>query len=144
MLCYSVEQSTVWHRTQSLCSSATQGFRPHDAVVLLTGYSTLLLSKHQGGSIITECTGGVFLQVHVKTDQKKTKISVKNNRILVYLKNRPENNRANLELTTTLTKEFERPVFLVSGHKTKSKKLKINKITEEEAIQKIHCIARKE
>ena len=118
---------------------------PHDAVVLLTGYSTLLLSHRwiEGGSILTECTGGVFLQVHVKTGQQKTHISVKNNRILVYLKNRPENNKANLELITTLTHELERPVFLVSGHKSKTKKLKINKITTEEAMQKIQCIARK-
>ncbi len=98
----------------------------------------------KGGSIITECTGGVFLHVHVKTGQQKTQLFVKNGRILVYLKNRPENNRANLELTTTITNEFERPVFLVSGHKSKTKKLKINKITAEEAMQKIHCIARKE
>ncbi|MCK4555397.1 MAG: DUF167 domain-containing protein [Candidatus Aenigmarchaeota archaeon] len=85
----------------------------------------------------------MFLQVSVKTGQQKTQLSVKDGRILVYLKNRPENNRANRELITTLTNEFERPVFLVSGHKSKTKKLKINKITAEEAMQKIHCIARK-
>ncbi len=83
------------------------------------------------------------MQVHVKTGQQKTHISVKDGRILIYLKNRPENNRANRELITTLTNEFEKPVFLVSGHKSKTKKLKINKITAEEAMQKIHCIARK-
>lgn len=83
------------------------------------------------------------MQVHVKTGQQKNYISVKDDRILVYLKNRPENNRANRELITTLTNEFEKPVFLVSGHKSKTKKLKINKITAEEAMQKIHCIARK-
>ncbi len=86
----------------------------------------------------------MFLQVHVKTGQQKTQIFVKDGRILVYLKNRPENNRANLELITTLTTEFEKPVFLVSGHKSKTKKLKINKITAEEAMHKIHCIACKE
>lgn len=52
-------------------------------------------------------------------------IKKKEGRIKVYLKSPPENNRANLELIKEFEKLFGKPVMIISGAKSKKKKMEI-------------------
>ena len=55
----------------------------------------------------------------------------KNSRIKVYLKSPPEGNRANLELVNEFGKLFGNPVKILSGAKSKKKKIQLP-VTEAE------------
>jgi len=52
-------------------------------------------------------------------------IRKKDGKVRVYLKSPPEGNKANLELVKEFEKLFGRPVSIVSGAKSKNKKLGI-------------------
>jgi uncharacterized protein (TIGR00251 family) len=73
----------------------------------------------------------MIITVSVVPNSKKFSISVKDGRVKIMLESPPENNRANIELTTKLSKLLRQEIHLISGHKSKHKKLLIN-ITEEE------------
>ncbi|MFH1785491.1 MAG: DUF167 domain-containing protein [Candidatus Micrarchaeota archaeon] len=73
----------------------------------------------------------MIVEVSVVPNSKKFSILVKNKRVKVALKNKPENNRANIELVAGLSNLMGKEVKLISGHKSKNKKLSIN-ITESE------------
>jgi len=62
----------------------------------------------------------MIIYIKVKPNSSKKSIeSFGNNRYLVYLKEPPENNRANIELINFLSKEFGTPANMIrikSGH----------------------------
>lgn len=58
-------------------------------------------------------------------------IRKKDGKVKVYLKSPPEENKANLELVKELEKIFGRPVAIVSGAKSKNKKIRLP-ITEKQ------------
>ncbi|MFH1520729.1 MAG: DUF167 domain-containing protein [Candidatus Micrarchaeota archaeon] len=73
----------------------------------------------------------MIVEISVIPNSRKFTISVKNGVVKVYLKKSPENNKANIELITQFSKLFNKEVHLISGHKSKHKKLAIA-ISEEE------------
>ncbi|VVB61638.1 putative ACR, YggU family [uncultured archaeon] len=67
-----------------------------------------------------------------KRDNSMQPLLSDENRIIVCLKNSPENNKANMELIKELKRLFKKEVSLISGGKAKKKKLLIHNITESE------------
>ncbi|MBI5227897.1 DUF167 domain-containing protein [Candidatus Micrarchaeota archaeon] len=53
-------------------------------------------------------------------------ISLKDNKVKVFLRSAAENNKANLELVKELEKRLECGVRIVSGHKSKRKRLEFD------------------
>ncbi len=53
-------------------------------------------------------------------------------RLVICLKNSPENNKANMELIKELKRLFKKEVSLISGSKAKKKKVLIHNATESE------------
>ncbi|VVC04517.1 putative ACR, YggU family [Candidatus Bilamarchaeum dharawalense] len=68
----------------------------------------------------------MIILVSVVPDSKKFSISVKDNRLKIHLESPPENNKANVELITKLSKILGKKVQLISGHRSKHKKLAID------------------
>jgi len=68
-------------------------------------------------------------------------MDVKDGRFLAHLTSKPERNKANTELVSELSKLFGQRVSLISGQKSKIKKLKIDKLTKEEVMQILAGIA---
>lgn len=66
----------------------------------------------------------MIIEVSVIPNSKKFAISVKDGMVKVHLEKAPENNKANLELILKFSKLFGK-VHLISGHKSKHKKLAI-------------------
>ena len=71
----------------------------------------------------------IIISVTVKTNQPKTNIQFKENKIYVYLKSTPQKNKANIELVKIFTKVLKRPVILISGQKSKTKRIAVEAIT---------------
>lgn len=67
----------------------------------------------------------MIIEVSVIPNSKKFAISVKDGMVKVHLEKPPENNKANLELISKFSKLFGKEVHLISGHKSKHKKLAI-------------------
>lgn len=83
------------------------------------------------------------MHVSVRTCQQKFRLVEKGGRILAHVTSEPRMNRANTELVKEIQNIFQRPVFLVSGAKSSSKKLKIGNINAETAMQILEGIAGK-
>ncbi|MFH1127418.1 MAG: DUF167 family protein [archaeon] len=76
----------------------------------------------------------VCISVKVKTNQPGFRITSTGDPITVELKSKPEKNHANLELVKMFTKILKKPVYLISGKKSKNKILKIEKVTKKEVL----------
>jgi len=68
-----------------------------------------------------------FLEIRVKPNSSKSLITYdkEKNLIIAYLHSIPENNRANDELIKLFKKQFKIKVEIISGFKSKNKKIKI-------------------
>ena len=84
--------------------------------------------------MIQQKDSNIVISVTVKTNQPNQNIQFKENKIYVYLKSTPQNNKANIELVKIFTKKLKRPVTLKTGHKSKIKKLVAENITTKEAL----------
>ena len=84
--------------------------------------------------MIQQKDSNIVISVTVKTNQPKQNIQFKENKIYVYLKSTPQNNKANIELVKIFTKVLKRPVTLKTGQKSKTKKLVAENITTKEAL----------
>ena len=74
----------------------------------------------------------VVAEVTVVPRSKKFLISVKEEKIKIYLKSAPEQNKANLELIKELSKALDgAEVRILSGYKSKRKRIEIG-ISKEE------------
>lgn len=68
----------------------------------------------------------MILEVKVKTNSKSQEVLTKGqNKYLVYLKNSPEDNKANLELIKLLKKKFNREIKILRGKTSKNKIIKV-------------------
>ncbi len=65
------------------------------------------------------------IKIKVKPNSAEQKVIKKENMYLVYLKSRPENNRANTELLKLLKKYFNRPVKIKSGLSSRKKVIEV-------------------
>ena len=73
----------------------------------------------------------MIAEVTVAPKSGKFSISVKGDRIKISLKSTPEQNKANLELVKELSRALDSTVKIISGHKSKHKRLEIS-ISEDE------------
>lgn len=73
----------------------------------------------------------MILEVIAVPKSKHFFISPKDGKIKIFLRSPPEKNKANLELVTELWRLIGRPVRLLSGHKSKHKRLDLS-VTEAE------------
>ncbi len=73
----------------------------------------------------------MILDVSVVPKSGGFRISRKDGKVKVYLKSPPEENRANAELVKEFERLFGKPVIILSGSKSKKKRIRIP-ITEEE------------
>jgi len=74
----------------------------------------------------------------VKAKPNSPQFSIKfNDQLIIHCKSRPEKNRANLEIIKELKKIFDKDVKIISGFKSKNKKILIHNITEEEIKEKM-------
>ena len=67
----------------------------------------------------------MIIEVSVVPKSGKFRILEKNGMIKVHLRSPPEDNKANLELIKEFEKLFGKPVKLVSGRKSKKKKIEL-------------------
>ena len=67
----------------------------------------------------------MLLRIHVNLNSKKFELFEKNGRLIANVKSKPEENKANIELITELSKLLERNVKLIRGAKERNKILEI-------------------
>jgi uncharacterized protein (TIGR00251 family) len=68
----------------------------------------------------------MIAEVSVTPNSKRFSITQKDGRLKVLLRSPPENNKANIELVSELSKLLGRPVRIVSGLTSKKKRLAID------------------
>lgn len=85
---------------------------------------------------ISRVKQGIIVEVTVHPNSPKFSIKF-NNRIKVYCKSPPEKNKANLEIIKEFKRTFNREVEIISGLKSKKKRLIIHNITEKEFMEKL-------
>ena len=76
-----------------------------------------------------ENSNNFLITVKVKPNSPKFSINVKD-KIIIHCKSPPEKNKANLEIMKELKKLFKKDVEIVSGSKTRNKKILIHNISE--------------
>ncbi len=67
------------------------------------------------------------IKIKAKPNSGRQEIIKKGGRYLVYLKSRPENNKANIELVKLLKKYFDRPVKIRDGLSSRRKVVEVIK-----------------
>ena len=67
----------------------------------------------------------MIIEISVVPKSRKFRIVKKNGLLKAYLRNPPEENRANLELIKEFEKLFGKPVRIISGAKSKKKKIQL-------------------
>ncbi len=75
---------------------------------------------------------GVLISITAKPNSRAFNAMIDENRIVICLKSRPEDNKANIELIKELKRLLKKEVSIVSGEKSKKKKLLIHNATEGE------------
>ena len=68
----------------------------------------------------------MMLEIFVIPNSKKFKIENKKGRIKIYVKSEPENNMANHELIKELSRLTGKPVQLLSGVRSKLKRIEVD------------------
>lgn len=67
-----------------------------------------------------------IIEIRAKPNSSKSEITFdENNKIIVYLKSIPDENKANNELIKLFKKQLKLKVEIISGFKSRNKKLKI-------------------
>jgi uncharacterized protein (TIGR00251 family) len=77
----------------------------------------------------------MILEITVVPKSKRFSIIKKDGKIKIHLKSAPEQNKANLELLKELSKVFNCQVRIISGLKSKAKKLELNISQEDFDLQ---------
>jgi uncharacterized protein YggU (UPF0235/DUF167 family) len=67
----------------------------------------------------------MIVEVSVRPGSGRFSLSSKDGRLVAELENEAENNRANVELVSELSRLLGVPVRLIAGHKARRKKLSI-------------------
>ncbi len=92
--------------------------------------------------MLKETKNTVYITVTVGTNRSEFRINIKNNKLLVFLKEKPIKGKANEELVKQFTKLFKKPVCLVAGCKSKNKTLKIECTNKGEVLEILDKIKR--
>jgi hypothetical protein len=71
----------------------------------------------------------MIIEVKVKPNSPKFSINIKD-KIIIHCKSPPEKNKANLEIIKELRKLFKKDIEIISGLKSKNKKILIHNISE--------------
>jgi uncharacterized protein (TIGR00251 family) len=87
---------------------------------------------------VRESEGGILVDIEVSTKSNKFEISGYNTwreAIEIRIKAVPQKGRANKEITKEFSKLINKPVEIVSGHKSHHKTLKIYNMTKDEFLK---------
>ncbi len=68
----------------------------------------------------------MIIDVSVRPGARRFSLSSKDGRLVAELESEPENNKANIELVSQLSKLLGNPVRLIAGHKARRKKLSVD------------------
>lgn len=86
----------------------------------------------------TDTKTGCMFTVKVRTDRKKACIvSVSDDFVVVELSSKPENQKANDELVKFLSSVLETSVKILSGHKSKAKKVFVSGLSSKSCAEKL-------
>jgi len=93
---------------------------------------------------LRETTQGTLIEIYVKPQSKQFKIQVEEDELLVFCRESPVKGRVNRELTKELSRLFKRRVQILSGFRSRQKKLlienartqEVNEILSHARIQK--------
>ena len=86
---------------------------------------------------------GVVLEVHVKPKSRNFRIQV-NDEIVILCKQPPVEGKVNRELIKELSKTFRRKVEVVSGFRSKTKKILIKHADEEEVLKVLELLGKQD
>jgi len=84
---------------------------------------------------------GVILEIQVKPKSKNFRIRV-NDELVIFCRQQPVKGKVNRELIKELSKIFERKIEIVSGLRSKVKKVLIRKIAEEDVFKALESVRR--
>lgn len=84
---------------------------------------------------------GVILEIQVKPKSKNFRIRV-NDELVIFCRQQPVKGKVNRELIKELSKIFERQIEIVSGLRSKVKKVLIRKIAEEDVFKALESLRR--
>ena len=87
---------------------------------------------------LTETKDGVIIEVFVKPNQPKFKITIANDEILFFSTEEPVKGRVNKELIKELSRLFHAKVELVSGSTSRHKTLLIKNTKKTQIEQLLH------
>jgi len=85
---------------------------------------------------LEETTQGTLIEIYVKPQSKQFKMEVEEDELLVFCRESPVKGRVNRELTKELSRLFKRRVQILSGFRSKQKRLLI----ENASIQEVSDI----
>ena len=78
-----------------------------------------------------------YIDITVKLNNSRFKIEPKDENLMVFVTERPQDNKVNQEIIKNFEKLLGRNVKIVKGAKSRRKTLRIEGITEQEARQKL-------
>jgi len=81
---------------------------------------------------LRETAEGTLIEIHVKPRSKQFKIKLKEGELLVFCRESPVKGRVNRELTKELSRLFKRRVQILSGFRSRQKKLLIENARTQE------------
>ena len=85
---------------------------------------------------LQEADHGTIIEVYVKPNSRQFQVKAEDNELMVFCKESPVKGRVNKELTKELSRLFKRRVEIISGHRSKQKRILIRDVNAEE-VRKI-------
>jgi uncharacterized protein (TIGR00251 family) len=87
---------------------------------------------------LTETKDGTIIEVFVKPNQPKFKITIDSDEIVVCSTEEPVKGKVNKEIIKELTKRFHAKVELISGSTSRQKRLLIKSVEKAEVDRLLH------
>lgn len=84
-----------------------------------------------------------MIQIKAVPNAKKFQITIRENAITIKLKSKAQDGLANRELEKELSKIAGAPASIAAGHKSRSKKIAFDGISDENALEKIKASGQK-
>ncbi len=81
---------------------------------------------------LRETTQGTLIEIRVKPQSKQFKIEIEEDELLVFCRESPVKGRVNRELTKELSRLFKRRVRILSGFRSRQKRLLIENARTQE------------
>ena len=83
---------------------------------------------------VEESPQGTIIDIYVKPNSMQFQLQIENDEFLVYCRETPAKGKVNRELIKELSKLFKRKVEIVSGHRSRQKRVLIRDADAEEVI----------